>query len=119
MKIVRSLLLPVLAVGLTALALWLGQRPSTPTASSLAQVQQEAEQGGYRLITTDELWQLYRAGLDGTLLVDNRQSWEYRAGHIQGAVNFPMEPTWWARWRQKGALGRLLGADKQRTIVFY
>jgi len=51
--------------------------------------------------------------------VDTRQEWEYRTGHIRGAVNFPMEPTWLSRWRKKNALAQLLGADKNRTIVFY
>jgi rhodanese-related sulfurtransferase len=51
--------------------------------------------------------------------VDTRQEWEYRTGHIQGAPNFPMEPTWFARWQRKGELGKLLGPDKERSVVFY
>jgi hypothetical protein len=34
-------------------------------------------------------------------------------------VNFPLEPTRWSEWRAKGKLARLLGPDKDRTIVFY
>ena len=79
----------------------------------------EAENGGYRLISTDALWKLYGEERDGLLLVDTRQEWEYRAGHIAGAVNFPMEPTWMARWRKKGDLKQFLGDDKKRPIVFY
>jgi rhodanese-related sulfurtransferase len=52
-------------------------------------------------------------------LVDTRQEWEYRTGHIKGALNFPMEPTWWARWRKAGDLRALLGPEKERGIVFY
>ena len=79
----------------------------------------EAEIGGYRLISTEDLWKRYRENRDSLLLVDTRQGWEYRTGHIKGAVNFPMEPTWLSRWRKKGDLGRLLGEDKDRTLVFY
>ena len=53
------------------------------------------------------------------LLVDTRQEWEYRSGHIRGALNFPLEPTWISRWRNKGALEKFLGPDKNRFIVFY
>jgi rhodanese-related sulfurtransferase len=53
------------------------------------------------------------------LLVDTRQEWEYRSGHIKGALNFPIEPTWLSRWRNKGALAKFLGPDKNRFIVFY
>ena len=53
------------------------------------------------------------------LLVDTRQDWEYRTGHIQGAVNFSMEPTAWARWRSQGPLAKFLGPDRDRTMVFY
>ena len=40
------------------------------------------------------------------MLIDTRQDWEYRTGHIQGAINFPMEPTWWSRWRKADASER-------------
>ncbi|RPJ10359.1 MAG: rhodanese-like domain-containing protein, partial [Deltaproteobacteria bacterium] len=53
------------------------------------------------------------------LLVDTRQEWEYRTGHIEGAVNFPMEPTGWSRWRKADALKELLGPDQDRKVVFY
>jgi hypothetical protein len=30
-----------------------------------------------------------------------------------------MEPTAWARWRKAQALEKILGPEKDRTIVFY
>jgi hypothetical protein len=30
-----------------------------------------------------------------------------------------MEPTWWARWQRKKDLKAFLGADKEKSIVFY
>ena len=68
----------------------------------------EAKAGGYRLITTEELAERYRQDSKELLLVDTRQEWEYRTGHIKGAVNFPMEPTWWSRWRKAAALKAFL-----------
>ena len=85
----------------------------------MAQVQAEARQGGYRLINTEELARLYQQPAANVLLVDTRQDWEYRRGAMPGAVNFPLEPTWWSRWRSQGRLADLLGPDKDRLVVFY
>ena len=115
----RITILALLAVAVTVGALWLTNGAVTPKEASWQDVLAEAKKAGYRLLSTDELWKRYSENRDGLLLVDTRQEWEYRTGHIQGAVNFPMEPTWLAQWRKKGDLGRLLGADKDRTIVFY
>ena len=75
--------------------------------------------GGYKIITTEELSERYQKDANSLLLVDTRQEWEYRTGHLKGAVNFPMEPTWWSRWRKASALETFLGPDKDRTIIFY
>ncbi len=115
----RSVILPLLAVTGTFFMLWYAQRPAPEVSSSPAQVQQEAKAGGYRLIDIEALAQWYRSERESILLVDTRQEWEHRAGHIKGSVNFPIEPTWWARWRQKAALKTLLGPDKDKSIVFY
>jgi rhodanese-related sulfurtransferase len=79
----------------------------------------EAAGGGYRIITTEDLAEAYRKDPAALLLVDTRQEWEYRTGHMQGALNFSMEPTWWSRWRKAGPLESFLGPDRNRTIVFY
>jgi hypothetical protein len=90
-----------------------------PQVASNADVQAEAQRGGYRLIEMDELWQLYQQAGNNLLLVDTRQDWEYHAGYIKGALYFSMEPTWLARMTQRGALEQFLGPDKTRTLVFY
>ena len=115
----RISILALLAFALTAGALWLTNGAVAPKEATWNDVAAEAQKGGYRLISTEDLWKRYSAERDGLLLVDTRQEWEYRSGHIQGAVNFPMEPTWFARWRKKGDLDRLLGEDKDRAIIFY
>ena len=92
---------------------------ATPPPAAMADVQQEAARGGYRLITTDQLWAMVSQDAAGVLLVDTRQDWEYAAGHMQGAVNFPMEPTWLSRLTRRGELEQFLGPDKGKHIVFY
>jgi rhodanese-related sulfurtransferase len=82
-------------------------------------VRAEAKKGSYRIITTQDLASAYIKRPNEFFLVDTRQEWEYRTGHIKGAINFPMEPTWWSRWRKADALKGVLGPDKERKVVFY
>jgi len=116
----RKVLLSILAVALTLVVVWYEHRPPPPlTEATWADVEREAQAGGYQLITTDQLAARYRQGTGGVLVVDTRQDWEYRSGHITGAVNFPIELSWWGRWRAQGALAKVLGPDKNRLLVFY
>jgi hypothetical protein len=112
-------LLALAAVILTLAGLWYVNRAAAPQEATLAEVAAEAARGGYRLINTADLAALYQQQRSQILLVDTRQDWEYRSGHLSGAVNFPIEPTWWSRWRSQGRLAELLGPDKNRLIVFY
>jgi hypothetical protein len=112
-------LLALVAVALTLGVLWHLQRPIIVKEATREDVKAEARSGGYHLITTEELAQRYRQHPGKLLLVDTRQDWEYRTGHIQGAVNFPIAPTAWSRWRSQGPLAQFLGPDKDRLIVFY
>jgi predicted sulfurtransferase len=115
----KSIFFALAAVLITAGALWLTSRAVTPKNATWADVVAEAKVGGYRIMSTDDLSDLYQKDPTGLLLVDTRQEWEYGTGHIKGAVNFPMEPTWWSRWRKASALETVLGPDKDRTVVFY
>ena len=119
MKGTKRALLALIAIISTVAALWFTNRSVTPRQATWEDVAVEAKMGGYKLISTDELWERYRKNPASLLVVDTRQEWEYRTGHIKGAVNFPMEPTWLSRWRKKGALETFLGSDKNRFIVFY
>ena len=112
-------ILALLAVIITFGFLWHGNWSAIPKDATWDDVVAESQAGGYQLISTDGLRDRYQSKPDTMLLVDTRQEWEYRSGHIKGAVNFPMEPTWLSRWRKKGDLEQLLGADKKRLIVFY
>ena len=115
----RTAGLALLAVVLTAGTLWLTNRTVIPQKATWDDVLNEAKIGGYKLINADELWKRYQTDPNNLLLVDTRQEWEYQTGHIKGAVNFPIEPTGWSRWRKKSALRKLTGPNKDRFIVFY
>lgn len=115
----KTILLALTAVILTASALWLTSRAVTPKTATWDDVLAEAKKGGYSIITTEALAARFKKNPAEMLLVDTRQEWEFRTGHIKGAVNFPMEPTGWSRWRKAGALETLLGTDKDRSLVFY
>lgn len=119
MTLLRSYILPFIAIIATVLLVWYGQQPVTPQQATWEDVLEEAKAGGYQIITTKEVEDLSSKDPSSLLLVDTRQEWEYRTGHIEGAVNFSMEPTWWSRFSNAGKLQKFLGPDKNRTLVFY
>ncbi len=119
MRQVEKAFLAFLAITITVGVVWYGNRIVAPKKATWEDVVAEARKGGYKLISTDELWARYNKERQSLLLVDTRQEWEYRTGHIKGAVLFAMEPTWLSRWRKKGELATFLGPDKDRFIVFY
>jgi len=115
----KTTLLALAAVVITAGALWLTNRAVAPSQATWEDVLSEAKAGGYQIMTAEELAERYQKDPSRLLLVDTRQEWEYRTGHIRGALNFPLEPTWWARWRKSDDLKAFLGPDKERLVVFY
>ncbi len=119
MKSIKPVIIIIVTAAITLAGLWFTNRTIPPRDVDWDDIVAESEKGGYHLIRTDELWERYRQNPANILIVDTRQEWEYRTGHIKGALNFPMEPTWLSRHRKKGALETFLGADKSRLIVFY
>ena len=119
MNNLKRALFALIAVCLTVGYIWEENRTVSPPQETWDDARADAVSGGYRLISTDDVWRRYEANPEGLLLVDTRQEWEYRSGHIKGAINFPMEPTWLSRWRKKGDLESVLGPDRNRLIVFY
>jgi len=97
---VRKAFFVFMAIAVTAGALWFTNRSVTPKEATWEDVQSEAKHGGYYIINTEELWKRYSKSRDSLFLVDARKEWEYRTGHIKGAVNFPMEPTWYCRYKR-------------------
>ena len=92
---------------------------SAAGAPSMEDVRAEAVRGGYRLIDLGELRGRLEREPGRILLVDTRQDWEYRTGHIPDSINFSFEPTRWSRLKNRWALAKALGADKTRPLVFY
>lgn len=119
MQNLKTTFIAIVAVLMTVGTLWFTNRTVTPKLATWDDVLVEAKAGGYKIITTEELSNRYQKDAGDLLLVDTRQEWEYRTGHLKGAVNFPMEPTAWARWRMASAMEKFLGPDKSQTIVFY
>jgi 3-mercaptopyruvate sulfurtransferase SseA len=119
MSKMKSYICALAAVMATVVFVWYGQQPGAPVQATWNDVLAEAKVGGYRIITTEEVASRYRNESTKLLLVDTRQEWEYRTGHIDGAVNFPMDPTWWSRLSNAGKLEEFLGPDKNRFLVFY
>jgi predicted sulfurtransferase len=117
MNLNRTSILTLAAVSIAIAALWWTNQSVTPKEATWDDVLAEAKNGGYRLITTQELADKYSQS--APLVIDTRQDWEFRTGHIKGAVNFPIEPTWWSRWRKADSMKELIGPDKDRLIVFY
>lgn len=115
----KTTIIAIIAVALTVGAMWLTNRAAPPKQATWDDVLAEGKAGGYRIIKTDELSERYQKDGKNLFLVDTRQDWEYRTGHIKGATLFPMEPTAWSRWRKASALETFLGPDKDRTIIFY
>lgn len=113
----------VLAFLIISLIAFSGQAGSAtdPQAQTLAQVQEEARQGNYRLIAPEIIKAQFLKNPTSLFLVDTRQEYEYQPEHIKGAVNLPVTPSWltqyspWARSEMK----KLLGPDKERQVVFY
>lgn len=118
MKVVKKNFMALSVICLTIIALWYTNWAVTPKDASWEDVVSESKAGGYQLIKTDDLWKNQTED-DKLLIVDTRQEWEFRTGHIKHAVNFPMEPTWLSRWQKRAALKKFLGPDKDLTIVFY
>ncbi len=92
-----SFILTLAAVLITSASVWYVQRPVETKQATWQDVIAEAEAGGYELISTEELAERYRKEGSELLVVDTRQEWEHRTGHIEGALNltpcvYPMIP---------------------------
>ena len=59
MNSLRKTLLALMAIAITAGVLWSNNRSVTPKEATWADVQAEAQQGGYHIINTEGLWQSY------------------------------------------------------------
>jgi hypothetical protein len=81
----------------------------------------EAQKGGYRLISPDEIKTGYLRVPGSLFLVDTRQEWAYLMQHIQGAAYLSVTPTWWYPYYpgSRSEMKKVLGPDKNRHVTFY
>ncbi|MGD8253020.1 MAG: rhodanese-like domain-containing protein [Syntrophobacterales bacterium] len=98
-----------------------GHGATNPQAQALAQVQEEARQGNYRLIDPETIKAQFLKNPTSLFLVDTRQEWEYQREYIKGAVNLPVTPSWWTQYSPwaRAEMKKLLGPDKEHDLVFY
>ncbi len=84
------------------------------------QAARQAAAEGYRLISAQDLAGLYNARA-AFRIVDVRTDYEYRRGHLPGAVNLTFGPDERDRLRpaKKRLLTETLGPDKHLTVILY
>ena len=97
-----------------------GHGATDPQAQALAQVQEEARKGNYRLIAPETIKSQFLKNPSSLLLVDTRQEWEYQREYIQNAVNLPVTRSWWTQYSPlaRSEMKKLLGPDKEHHVVF-
>lgn len=125
---IRQLLALALCALLSAPALAADAKFEAETAreSDAVKLTRDTQAGGYELLTAAELKKMIDAG-QPMLLVDTMPyDASYRKEHIPGAKNFLFPVPRMDSWELKETDGKseadfaqLLGADKERTLVFY
>lgn len=89
-------------------------------------VANETVQGGYKLITMEEVKQMIDAKEDFVLL-DAHPRWEFEMAYVDGAVNFGFQSNHVGKWEEDMADGKptqddlraILGPDLNKKIVIY
>jgi hypothetical protein len=81
----------------------------------------EAQKGGYRLISPDEIKAEYLKDPGSLFRVDTRQEWAYLMQHTQGAAYLSVTPTWWYPYYpgSRSDMKKVLGPDKDKRVTFY
>ncbi len=93
---------------------------------SAVKLTREMQQGGYSLITTEELKGMIDGGKDLVIIDTMPYEDSYKKNHIPGAKQFLFPIPEMKEWDTKETGGKsiedfkaLLGPDKDKTIVFY
>lgn len=84
------------------------------------QLQEQAREQGYELISTKGLLELYAQNID-FILIDVRYSYEFSSSRLPRALNLPFDLSHQHRLdqEQKEAFLKILGQDKTKKIVLY
>ena len=124
METTKGALLVTVCIGFSLLAVtgtgWAADK-ELENEKIAVKFEREVERGGYNVVTTQEL----KGWLDqkkDMLIVDTMPPDNFRKQHIPGAVNFEIqrhpELTEMSD-KMKADFEKLLGPDKDRTIIFY
>ena len=124
METTKGALLVTVCIGFSLLAVtgtaWAADK-ELANEKIAVKFEREVERGGYNVVTTQEL----KGWLDqkkDMLIVDTMPPDNFRKQHIPGAVNFEIqrhpELTEMSD-KMKADFEKLLGPDKDRTIIFY
>lgn len=94
---------------------------SANTGQEQSAIAAEAQKGGYKLISPDEIKTEYLRDPGSLFLVDTRQEWAYLMQHIQGAAYLSVTPTWWYPYypASRSDMKKVLGPDKDKRVTFY
>ena len=123
MKKKKCALFVCVSMGLVVLALtgavWAADK-ELDTEKIAVKFEREVERGGYKVVTTQELKDWLDQKKD-MLIVDVMPPDNFRKQHIPGAVNFELQRPELIQMSDKmrADFERLLGPNKDRTIVFY
>lgn len=81
----------------------------------------EAKEGGYQLISPEQLKEGYLKDSASFSLVDVRQEWSYQMQHMKGSLHIDFAPTWWNQYSptMRSEMKNILGPDKDKKVVFY
>ena len=119
-KLVVYLLTLVFVLGLAASAMAFGVK-ELENEKIAVNFAREVERGGYKIVSTSELKGWIDAKKDMLLIDTMPYEASYKKEHILGAkqMEFPIPEMTSIDDKTKAELEKLLGADKNRLIVFY
>jgi rhodanese-related sulfurtransferase len=119
------LICSILVLGVVSTGLCWGKK-ELETEASAVKLFREVERGGYKIVTTEELKGWIDAKKDMIIVDTMPYEKSYKKNHIPGAVQYlfpiPDMNTWdtgETAGKTRQDYERLLGPDKNRTIVVY
>lgn len=128
-SMVQGLLVGLVVLGMSASAFAFGTdkfKEEVNKEQEAVKLAREVQQGGYGIVTTEELKGMIDAGKDMLIIDTMPYADSYKKNHIPGARQFLFPIPEMPEWNVKETDGKsiddfktLLGPDQNRTIVIY